>query len=398
MYNAANLNGTVQVKSMENQDNKKIVVLQVLPELGQGGVELGTIEIASELQKQGIENYVASEGGRMEYNLDRIKVKHFTLPLKTKNIFKMYLNSLRLVRIIKKYGITIVHARSRAPAWSAYWAAKRCGVHFVTTFHGTYGLGPWGIKKFYNKIMTYGERVIAISNHIKQHILQNYKTDESKIRLIHRCVNMENFNVETTSAERMIKYLEDNHIPEDKPIVTLIGRLTNWKGQKLLIEALHLIDDEDFFCVIIGDDQGRKKYASELRKMIANYNLTDRFLFIRNVKDIPAAMMVSDVVLSTSIEPEAFGRIAIEGQAMGRVVVASNIGGSVETVIDGVTGRLYESTSAKALSEAIEWALHLSTEEREKIGAAGIKNVKEHFTKQIMCDKTIEVYKELINL
>lgn len=383
---------------MENQDNKKIVVLQVLPELGQGGVELGTIEIASELQKRGIENYVASEGGRMEYNLERIKVKHFTLPLKTKNIFKMYLNSLRLARIIKKYGITIVHARSRAPAWSAYWAAKRCGVHFVTTFHGTYGLGPWGIKKFYNKIMTYGERVIAISNHIKQHILKNYKTDESKIRLIHRCVNMENFNVETTSAERMIKYLEDNHIPEDKPIVTLIGRLTNWKGQKLLIEALHLIDNEDFFCVIIGDDQGRKKYSSELRKMIANYNMTDRFLFIRNVKDIPAAMMVSDVVLSTSIEPEAFGRIAIEGQAMGRVVVASNIGGSVETVIDGVTGRLYESTSAQALSEAIEWALHLSTDEREKIGAAGIKNVKEHFTKQIMCDKTIEVYKELINL
>lgn len=383
---------------MENQDNKKIVVLQVLPELGQGGVELGTIEIASELQKRGIENYVASEGGRMEYNLERIKVKHFTLPLKTKNIFKMYLNSLRLARIIKKYGITIVHARSRAPAWSAYWAAKRCGVHFVTTFHGTYGLGPWGIKKFYNKIMTYGERVIAISNHIKQHILKNYKTDESKIRLIHRCVNMENFNVETTSAERMIKYLEDNHIPEDKPIVTLIGRLTNWKGQKLLIEALHLIDNEDFFCVIIGDDQGRKKYSSELRKMIANYNMTDRFLFIRNVKDIPAAMMVSDVVLSTSIEPEAFGRIAIEGQAMGRVVVASNIGGSVETVIDGVTGRLYESTSVQALAEAIDWALHLSTEEREKIGAAGIKNVKEHFTKQIMCDKTIEVYKELINL
>ncbi|MGN0912444.1 MAG: glycosyltransferase family 4 protein, partial [Alphaproteobacteria bacterium] len=380
------------------QDNKKIVVLQVLPELGQGGVELGTIEIASELQKRGIENYVASEGGRMEYNLERIKVKHFTLPLKTKNIFKMYLNSLRLAKIIKKYGITIVHARSRAPAWSAYWAAKRCGVHFMTTFHGTYGLGPWGIKKFYNKIMTYGERVIAISNHIKQHILKNYKTDESKIRLIHRCVNMENFNVETTSAERMIKYLEDNHIPEDKPIVTLIGRLTNWKGQKLLIEALHLIENEDFFCVIIGDDQGRKKYSSELRKMIANYNMTDRFLFIRNVKDIPAAMMVSDVVLSTSIEPEAFGRIAIEGQAMGRVVVASNIGGSVETVIDGVTGRLYESTSAQALSEAIEWALHLSTDEREKIGAAGIKNVKEHFTKQIMCDKTIAVYKELINL
>ena len=157
----------------------------------------------------------------------------------------------------------MVHARSRAPAWSAYWAAKRCGVHFVTTFHGTYGLGPWGIKKIYNKIMTYGERVIAISSHIREHIIKNYKTDPEKIRLIHRCVNVDNFNIETTTAERMIKYLEDNNIPEDKPIVTLIGRLTNWKGQKLLIEALNKIKEKEFFCVLVGDDQGRKKYSAE---------------------------------------------------------------------------------------------------------------------------------------
>lgn len=381
----------------EKSDNKskKLVVLQVLPELNQGGVELGTTEIASALQAQGIENYVASAGGRMEYNLDRLKVKHFTLPLKTKNIFKLYINSWRLTKIIKEYGITVVHARSRAPAWSAYWAAKRCGVHFITTFHGTYGLGPWGIKKFYNKIMTYGERVIAISNHIKEHIIQNYGTDESKIRLIARCVNMENFNVETTTAERMIKFLEANEIPGDKPIITLIGRLTNWKGQKLLIEALNKIKDEDFFCLLVGDDQGRVKYTEELHDMIEKYGMDDRFAFVRHVGDVPAVMMVSDVVLSTSIEPEAFGRIAIEGQAMGRVVVASNIGGSKETVIDGVTGKLFESNNPDALAEAICWALHLSKAEREKIGAAAIKNIKEHFTKQIMCDKTIKVYNEV---
>lgn len=374
-----------------------MVVLQVLPELNQGGVELGTIEIASELQKRGIENYVASEGGRMKVQLDRLKVKHFTLPLKTKNIFKMLSNAKKLEKIIKENGITIVHARSRAPAWSAYWAAKKCGVHFMTTFHGTYGLGPKGIKKFYNRVMTYGERVIAISNHIKEHIMQNYGTDEAKIRLIARCVNMDNFNVETTSAERMIKFLEENHLPEDKPIITLIGRLTNWKGQKLLIEALNKIKDEDFFCLLIGDDQGRVKYTEELHDMIEKYGLEDRFAFIRHTLDVPAAMMVSDVVLSTSIEPEAFGRIAIEGQAMGRVVVASNIGGSKETVIDGVTGKLFESGNADDLAAAIKWALSLSTDEREKIGAAAIKNIKEHFTKQIMCDKTIKVYEELMN-
>lgn len=374
---------------------KKMVILQVLPELNQGGVELGTIEIASELQKRGIENYVASAGGRMAYNLERMKVKHFALPLKTKNIFKLYINSWRLSKIIKEYGVTIVHARSRAPAWSAYWAAKRCGVHFMTTFHGTYGLGPWGIKKIYNKVMTLGERVIAISNHIKEHIIKNYGTDEGKIRLIARCVNMENFNVETTTAERMIKLMEENHIPEDKPLVTLIGRLTGWKGQRLLIEALAKIKDEDFHCLLIGDDQGRVKYAEELHEMIAKYGMTDRYTFIRHVSDVPAAMMISEVVLSTSLDPEAFGRIAIEGQAMGRVVVASNIGGSKETIIDGVTGRLFESGNADDLAAAIRWALHLSSEEREKIGAAAIKNVKEHFTKQIMCDKTIVVYDEL---
>ena len=383
--------------NMAPKENNKPVVLQVLPELNQGGVELGTIEIASELQKRGIKNFVASAGGRMLPQLEHLKVKHFTLPLKTKNIFKMWLNTKKLEKIIKENGITIVHARSRAPAWSAYWAAKNCGVHFITTFHGTYGLGPRGIKKFYNRIMTYGERVIAISNHIKEHIIKNYGTDENKIRLISRCVNMENFDVENTSAERMIKFLEENQIPSDKPLITLIGRLTNWKGQKLLIEALNKIKDEDFFCLLIGDDQGRTKYTDELHEMIEKYDMAERFAFIRHVSDVPAAMMVSDIVLSTSIEPEAFGRIAIEGQAMGRIVIASNIGGSKETVIDGVTGKLFASENADDLAAAIKWGLSLSTAEREKIGTAAIKNVKEHFTKQIMCDKTIKVYEEIMN-
>ena len=382
---------------MAEDKQENLVVLQVLPELNQGGVELGTIEIASELQKRGIKNFVASAGGRMEGNLERLKVKHFTLPLKTKNIFKMWLNSLRLAKIIKENGITVVHARSRAPAWSAYWAAKKCGVHYMTTFHGTYGLGPCGIKKIYNQVMTFGERVIAISNHIKEHIIKNYGTDESKIRLIARCVNMDNFDVENTSAERMIKFLEDNQIPSDKPLITLIGRLTNWKGQKLLINALNKIKDLDFHCLLIGDDQGRTKYSDELHDMIEQFGMENRYTFIRHVTDVPAAMLVSDIVLSTSIEPEAFGRIAIEGQAMGRIVIASDIGGSKETVIDGVTGKLFKSGDADDLANAIKWALSLSTEEREKIGAEAVKNVKEHFTKQKMCDKTISVYEELIN-
>lgn len=383
---------------MKKNKDKKPVVLQVLPELNQGGVELGTIEIASELQKQGIKNFVASQGGRMVYGLDRNKVPHFTMPLKTKNPFKLWLNYRRLVKIIKENGVNIVHARSRAPAWSAYWAAKKTGAKFLTTFHGTYGLGPKGIKKLYNRVMTYGDLVIAISNHIKQHILKNYKCDENKIRLIHRCVNIENFDVNKMSAERMIKLMEEHNLPEDKPIILLIGRLTRWKGQRLMIDALEKIKDMDFFCAFVGDDQGRDYYTRELKEAIAAKGLEGRFTFIRHISDVPAIMMVSDVVVSASIEPEAFGRIAAEGEAMGRIVVASNIGGSLENLVDGKTGRLFESGNADSLAEALRWALNLSTEERDKIGQAAILHIKENFTKQIMCDKTIAVYNELINM
>ena len=376
----------------------KPVVLQVLPELNQGGVELGTIEIAADLQRNGITNFVASQGGRLEHQLARLKVPHFTLPLKTKNPIKLWLNYKRLVKIIEENGINIVHARSRAPAWSAYWAAKKTGVKFLTTFHGTYGLGPKGIKKYYNRVMTYGDLVIAISNHIQKHIIENYGVKPEKIRLIHRCVNMENFDVSKMTAERMIKLMEEYNIPEDKPIVLLVGRLTRWKGQWLLIEALEKIKDKDFFCVFVGDDQGRTYYTDELKGMIAARGMTGRFAFIRHMTDISAMMAVSDVVVSASTDPEAFGRIAAEGQAMGRLVVASNIGGSLENLVDGKTGKLFESGNAQSLADALKWALDLPHAERDKIGRAAIEHIKQNFTKEIMCEKTLAVYKELIKM
>ena len=341
---------------------------------------------------------MASEGGRMAYNLERMKVKHFTLPLKTKNPIKWWLNYRRLVKIIKENGINIVHARSRAPAWSAYWAAKKTGAKFLTTFHGTYGLKPRWLKLRYNRVMTYGDLVIAISNHIKDHILKNYKCDEKKIRLIHRCVNMDNFDVSKITAERMIKLMEEYHLPDDKKIILLIGRLTRWKGQKLMIEALSKMQDTDFFCVFVGDDQGRTYYTEELKEDIAKYGMDGRFAFIKNVTDVPAMMMISDVVVSASTDPEAFGRIAAEGEAMGRIVVASNIGGSLENLKDGVTGKHFKSGDADSLEQALRWAIGLSDAERKKIGDAAINFVKENFTKQIMCDKTLAVYHELMNM
>ena len=381
---------------MAEKREQKPVVLQVLPEMNHGGVEMGTVEIASGLQAAGIKNFVASSGGRMVYDLQKLKVKHFELPLKAKNPIKMWLNAKRLEKIIKDNGINIVHARSRAPAWSAYWAAKKTGAVFVTTFHGSYGLGPFGIKKIYNRVMTYGKLVIAISTHIKNHLIKEYGVDENKIRLIYRCVNTDNFSPDKVSQERIIKALKDNDIPEDKPIISLIGRVTRWKGQHLLLEALSKVKNKDFYCLIVGSDQGRVHYTNELKELVKKYNLGGKVEFIEHSFDIPALLMISDVVLSTAIKPEAFGRAAIEGQAMGKIVLASNIGGSLDNTIDGVTGKLFESNSAQSLADAIDWALNLSPEEKAKISQAAIKNVKTNFTKQIMCDKTIAVYKELL--
>ena len=374
------------------------VVLQVLPELETGGVETGTIEVATALKAAGIKNFVASQGGRMVYELEKNKIGHLTLPLKSKNIFTMLSNANKLAQYIKANNINIVHARSRAPAWSAYWAAKKAGAHFVTTFHGTYGLGPLGIKKLYNRVMTYGERVIAISNHIKNHILKNYpKTEESKIRLIHRCADIEKFSPSAVTQARMINKIKEYNIADDRPVLLLPGRVTRWKGQHLLIEALHLMKNQNYYCIIAGDAQGRQKYLDYLKKLARKYKLDDRIGFFGRYQDVPALMMVSTVVLSTAIEPEAFGRISIEGQAMGKIVVASNIGGSLDTIQDGITGKLFESNNPQSLADALDWALSLNKAETKKISDSAIKNVREHFTKQIMCDKTIEVYREVVN-
>lgn len=381
---------------MEKGKDKKPVVLQVLPELETGGVELGTVEIASGLQQQGIKNFVASRGGRMEYDLQKLGVSHLKLNLKSKNPLTILKNARKLENYIKENDINIVHARSRAPAWSAYLAAKRAGAHFMTTFHGTYGLGPWGLKKIYNKVMVMGERVIVISNHIKNHVLKNYKVDENKLRLVFRCVNLERFSPEAVTQERMIQKVKEYNIPDDKPVLFLGGRITRWKGQHLLIEALSKMKNQDYYCVIAGDEQGREDYFRSLKTLAKKYNLGNRIAIYGKVLDMPAAMMVSDVILSTAIEPEAFGRIAVEGQAMGKIVIASNIGGSLDSIIDGVTGKLYQYDSAQALADALDWALSLSLTEKKKISAAAQKNVRENFTKKIMCDKTIKVYQELL--
>lgn len=385
---------------MDKGKDKKPVVLQVLPELETGGIEIGTVEIATGLQQAGIKNFVASKGGRMEYDLNKIGVFHLKLNLKSKNPFVILSNAKKLEKFIKENDINIVHARSRAPAWSAYLAAKRAGVKFVTTFHGTYGLGPWGIKKIYNKVMTFGDLVIVISNHIKSHILKNYNASESKLRLVHRCASIETFSPEAVTSERMINKIKEYNIAEDKPVILLPGRVTHWKGAHLLVEALAKMKNQNYYCIIAGDIQNRQSYLDSLKELARQNKLLNRIGFFGkySYNELPPLMMVSTIVLNTAIEPEAFGRTTVEGLAMGRIVIASDIGGSLDIIEDGISGKLFKNGDVQSLADALDWALSLSQTEKEKIGEAAIKRARENFTKQKMCENTIKVYNEVLNM
>ena len=306
------------------------------------------------------------------------------------------MNVYKLSKIIKKYKINIIHARSRAPAWSAYFAAKKMGIPFVTTFHGTYSIQN-NLKKKYNSIMIKSNRVIAISKFIKSHILSNYNIDQEKIVTIYRGINIEKFNHLKVSNERLISLLKKFNIPEDSYVVLLPGRITRWKGHTLLIEAMSKLQRSDIICLFVGDVQGRNKYYTELEKLIDKLQLKNNFRIISNQSDMAAIYKLADVVVSTSLEPEAFGRVVAEAQAMGRPTVAVNHGGGPEIIIDGQTGWLFKPGDADDLSDKINSALNLNKEDRDKMAMGAIERAKLNFNNETMCAKTLQVYAELVN-
>lgn len=378
------------------REAKKITILQVLPALGaSGGVERGTVEIAGCITKRGWRALVASNGGERVYQLQRAGAEHFQLPLHSKNILTMFANIGRLERLIREHNVDVVHARSRAPAWSAYFACKRTGAAFITTFHGTYG-AKGGMKRAYNAVMAKGERVIAISGFIAGHLKQLYGAAGDKIRIIHRGVDLDSFDQDKVSAERVVKLAQQWRLEDGYPVVMLPGRLTRWKGQGVLIEAIAELGRDDIRCVLVGSDQGRTGYRKELERLIARHDLNSVVRLVDHCEDMPAAYMLSDVVVSASTDPEAFGRIVTEAQALGRPVVAPNHGGARETVIPGKTGWLVKPGDKTELAEALAKALGLSDAERQRMAERAVENVTVNFSKAAMCTKTIEVYEEVL--
>ena len=378
-------------------------VLQVIPKLGYGGAETGCFDIAHYLPENNCKSFIVTSGGELLKFVDKKKVKVFRLPVNSKNPLLILINAIILIGIILINNISIVHARSRAPAWSCLLATKLTGRKFVTTFHGTYNFKN-NLKKFYNSIMTRSDLIIAGSNFIFSHIKQNYSkylNDKKKLLVIFRGINVDYFDPSTKFESDEKKLLTKWNMEKDKKIILLPGRLTSWKGQEVFIEAVNLVNIElgyeAFYAVILGSDQGRDLYKKKLIRLSEQYRLSKQVRFIDHCKDMALAYKVSDIVVSASTEPEAFGRVAVEAQSMETPIVASNIGGSNETIIDEKTGFLYEAGNAKSLSKKILKLLFLDETLLKSIGTEGRKNIVQKFNVEKMCFSTYSEYKRLLN-
>ena len=383
--------------------SSKLKVLQVIPRLGYGGAETGCYDLAHYLHEQKCKSYILTSGGELIKYIDRKKVKLIRLPVHSKNPFMIIINSIAIIALILFFNISVVHARSRAPAWSCYIATKITRRKFVTTFHGTYNFKS-SIKKFYNSIMVKSDLLIAGSNFIFSHISENYKkflNSKKKFLVIFRGINTEYYDADIIKDKDVEKLKSTWKIENNKKIILLPGRLTAWKGQEMFIEAINLFSlnnpELDFVAVILGDDQGRTVYRKKLERLVEQFKLTQKIKFVDNCNVMPVAYYISDVVVSSSIEPEAFGRVSVEAQSMKKPIIASNIGGSKETVIDNKTGLLFESGNPKSLCDKLNEIIKLDSLTLDLMGREARKNVINRFNIEKMCLNTYSEYKKLLN-
>ncbi len=369
-------------------------ILLVVPTLERGGVERYCIDLAVGLKENGWNPIVVSAGGILVKELLRADIKHIQLPVHSKNLFSINKNAKTLAKIIKSENIDIVHANSRAPAWACYKACKLTGTKFMTTFHAAYGLGYFGLKRKYNKVMVKGDIIIAPSYFIANHIVENYKVDPKKIVVIHNWFNDIAFSPKSVSVERMIKLANMMHIPEDKRVISMVGRLSPIKGGINFVEAIAKLPNENVVAFIVG--RGSAKFKKELINKIKELNLNNIVNIVEDY-DIPTMYALSDVVVNASIVPESFGLTILEASAMGRPVVATNHGGATEIILDGITGKLVEPCNSDALKDGIQWALSLNEEERKNLSIQAIKHANFNFSRVSKINQTIDVYLSLMN-
>ena len=372
-------------------------ILQVLPELEQGGVERGTIEIASALTAAGIPNAVASAGGRLVHALKECGTEHLLLPIDKKNPFTLRKCAKKLAEYCEKEGVTLMHVRSRAPAWAVKWASKMCGVKWIATFHGVYGTSPRIFKIPYNRIMLKGERTIAVSDYVRRHILENYSgVDPERIVRIYRGAETDVFSPDAVPREDAeAKKTKQYGFEKDRPVITIPGRLTRLKGQEVFFEALSMMRNRRFGVLVLGSDQGRVEYSDHLRTIAGKLSDETRVVFRDHTSQMQVVYALSDIVVNASTQPESFGRTITEAQASGCLVLATAHGGACETVKDGETGFLVPPGDAKAMAAKLDEMLEMSEEAKARMRAAAVESVRSNFSTARMCEETLALYREL---
>jgi glycosyltransferase involved in cell wall biosynthesis len=386
-------------KIKRTKTTEGLKVLQVLPRVNSGGVERGTIDVAYFMNKlQPHTCMIASAGGSLETDIARKKIKHITLPLDSKNPFIILLNSLRLYKVIKDNQINIVHARSRAPAWSAYLAARRANVAFVTTVHGAYN--PDGfLKKKYNSIMLKGDKVIAVSNFIEKYIRKNYVLFRNNIEVIYRGVDLQSFTPENVSESRVEVLFQHYRLPLEKCIILLPGRLSRIKGHEVLLDALAELKSEDWICLFVGPmNDENQEYIKELYDHATQLKIRHRLYVYNECTDMPALYKMCNIVICPTIIPEAFGRVIAEAMAMERPVIASDHGGAKEIIENEVSGFLFDNKNPKDLARIIERVMKITPRNRSKLQMQAHTRIKTYFDNKTMLEKTLKIYKKLFSL
>ncbi|MBS0271173.1 MAG: glycosyltransferase family 4 protein [Proteobacteria bacterium] len=379
--------------------NTSPTILQVIPALRSGGVEIEALEIGNAILSAGGRSLIASNVGEMTNDPRAQNIELINLPLDTKNPFRISKNIKALKELILKEKIDLVHVRSRAPAWSAYKATRALGIPFVTTYHAAYNSNSF-LKTFYNSVMARGDRVIAISQFIFNHLIKTYSDyawfDSSKLRLIQRGIDLNYFDPTSISEERVQHLRKSWELPPNKRILLIPGRISKTKGQDILIEALSLMKHTDITAVLVGSAQGHESYKDNLLSFAASLDLGGRVRWFSHFSDIAVAYQLADLIVCPSLVPEGFGRLMAEAQAMRKPIIASDHGAAQEVIQNGKTGWLTPPGNPGILAEALDKALDLSPSKIEKMGKSGRIYIEQHFSRDIMFSKTLSVYEELL--
>lgn len=375
-------------------------LLQVTPELETGGAEQTTIDVARAVVREGGRAIVASKGGRLAERVEADGGSLRLMPVQTKNPLVMLGNAARLLDLIKREKVSLVHVRSRAPAFAALWAAHTAGVPLVATYHGVYNART-SLKRWYNAVMTRGDVVIANSEYTRQHVIDEHGVDPARIIAIPRGIDLDRFDPGKVEPDRVLRLFNSWDIDPDDPRtrVLLAGRLTRWKGQLLLVEAaarLRARGVKDFLIILAGDAQGRDAYVAEIEQAVARASLQKNVKIVGHCADMPAAYLACDVAAAPSLDPEAFGRTAVEPQVMGRPVLAADHGATRETVIPGQTGWLVKPGDGPAWATALGEAVAASKGRREAMGRAGQERARRLYSVEAMCRATLDVYADVI--